>query len=535
MIAYLIKFILCSGFLYSFYKIFLERESMYKINRFYLMFSLIFALIAPLYKIEVPLTAQQTNISPELLAWIMNNPEFIEQQNGFNFGELLNIVYIIIGVLLLARFSYNLYELLFKVKTEERIEDHKITYILDLESEQPYSFWKYVFIPKKNINQIHQNLIDHEKAHCIQKHSFDIILIELFQIIFWFNPFIYFYKKSIKLNHEFLADEYVLKRNADLKMYQHQILDCIASQTPSLMASNFNFILTKKRLIMMTKHTSSRKVKILSFASFPFLLSAFVLFSQKSFAQEVEKRANKVEKALDKPLKSQADLIFGTQEKITLQDTLSAKKVQENQGRTVTKEELKNILKKNPTNKIILNDAGEIILNDTIKIKEIVSQKDLVPTILYDKNGNILKSINPDEISKVNVYKKEGFIEVYKKDSTKFKIYTKDLPNVNSNNIQKLTPITKNGIDYKSVKLVDGFAVYTDKNGIEHKIPNAKIEEIYLNQKGEKVKVLSLGSFKVSEEDKVTNKDKTLESTADKNPWKITIQPHNKKSKYQLN
>ena len=206
MIAYLIKFILCSGFLYSFYKIFLQRESMYKINRFYLMFSLIFALIAPLYKIQVPITAQETNISPELLAFLMKNPELLEAQNGFNFGDILNIIYIAIGLLLLARFVYNLYELMFKIKTEDKIEDKNITYILDHDSEQPYSFWNYIFIPKKQINQLHQNLIDHEKAHCIQKHSFDIVLIEVFQILFWFNPFLYFYKKSIKLNHEFLAD-----------------------------------------------------------------------------------------------------------------------------------------------------------------------------------------------------------------------------------------------------------------------------------------------------------------------------------------
>ncbi len=504
MIAYLIKFILCSGFLYSFYKIFLERESMYKINRFYLMFSLIFALIAPLYKIQVPITAQETNISPELLAFLMKNPELLEAQNGFNFGDILNIIYIAIGLLLLARFVYNLYELMFKIKTEDKIEDKNITYILDHDSEQPYSFWNYIFIPKKQINQLHQNLIDHEKAHCIQKHSFDIVLIEVFQILFWFNPFLYFYKKSIKLNHEFLADEYVLKRNNDLKMYQHQILDCIASQNPSLMASNFNFILTKKRLIMMTKNTSTRKAKILSFASLPFILSAFILFSQKSFAQEVEKNAQKVENALDKPVKSQADLIFGSENEtknlIKTKDTIKLIKNFDKPGKVMTKQELKEILKQNPTNKIILNDAGDIILNDSIKIKDIVLKKELIPTILYDHDGKILKQFKPSDIDKIFVNKKDGFIEIVTKDSAVVRILNQKLPKTRTYKTGKSVPLTLNGIDYKSVTLKDGYAIYTDKNGVEHKILNSEINQIYLSNKTDK-------------------KDR-------KNPWKITVQPH---------
>lgn len=487
MVAFFIKFILCSGFLYSFYKLFLERESMYKINRFYLLFSLIFSLIAPLYKIDLPITATETNISPELLAFLMQNPELLQQEKGINFGDILNVIYIFVGVIFLVRFIYNLYELMFKIKTEEKIKDQEITYILDLDSNQPYSFWKYIFIPKKQLKSLHQNLIDHEKAHCIQKHSLDILLIEIFQILFWFNPFIYFYKKSIKLNHEFLADEYVLKRNSDLKTYQHQILDCIATQNPSMMASNFNFILTKKRLLMMTKNTSKRKVKILSFASLPFILSAFVLFSQKSFAQEVEKKAQKVEQALEKPVQSQAEILLD--QATTLRDSLlktdQAKKTTPIE-KVITKDELKKILKSNPQNKIILNDAGDIILNDSIKIKDIVLKKNMVPTVLYGTDGKVLQKIDPKEIEKVFVRKSgdENFIEIIKKDSSIIKIFKseKDIPNIDKKVTTAKMPTVKNNITLKN-----GYSIYTDKNGVEHKIISSEIDKVYItnNKNGE--------------------------------------------------
>lgn len=478
MVAFFIKFILCSGFLYSFYKLFLERESMYKINRFYLLFSLIFSLIAPLYKIDLPITVTETNISPELLAFLMQNPELLQQEKGINFGDILTVIYILVGVIFLVRFIYNLYELMFKIKTEEKIKDQEITYILDLDSNQPYSFWKYIFIPKKQLKSLHQNLIDHEKAHCIQKHSLDILLIEIFQILFWFNPLIYFYKKSIKLNHEFLADEYVLKRNSDLKTYQHQILDCIATQNPSMMASNFNFILTKKRLLMMTKNTSKRKVKILSFASLPFILSAFVLFSQKSFAQEVEKKAQKVEQVLEKPVQSQAEILLG--QATTLRDSLlktDQVKTATPIEKVITKDELKTILKSNPQNKIILNDAGDIILNDSIKIKDIVLKKELVPTILYGTDGKVLQKIDPKEIEKVFVKSNEGLIEIIKKDSSIIKIFNseKDIPNIDKKVKTAKMPTLKNNITLKN-----GYSIYTDKNGVEHKIISSEIDKVYL-------------------------------------------------------
>jgi len=367
---------------------------------------------------------------------------------------------------------------MFKIKTEEKIKDQEITYILDLDSNQPYSFWKYIFIPKKQLKSLHQNLIDHEKAHCIQKHSLDILLIEIFQILFWFNPFIYFYKKSIKLNHEFLADEYVLQRNSDLKTYQHQILDCIATQNPSMMASNFNFILTKKRLLMMTKNTSKRKVKILSFASLPFILSAFVLFSQKSFAQEVEKKAQKVEQVLEKPVQSQAEILLG--QATTLRDSLlktDQVKTATPIEKVITKDELKTILKSNPQNKIILNDAGDIILNDSIKIKDIVLKKELVPTILYGTDGKVLQKIDPKEIEKVFVKSNEGLIEIIKKDSSIIKIFNseKDIPNIDKKVKTAKMPTLKNNITLKN-----GYSIYTDKNGVEHKIISSEIDKVYL-------------------------------------------------------
>ena len=67
-------------------------------------------------------------------------------------------------------------------------------------------------------------LIAHEKAHLDQKHTLDVLFVEILQIVFWFNPLLLFYKRAIKLNHEFLADQAVNAQFQSVKNYQNLLL-----------------------------------------------------------------------------------------------------------------------------------------------------------------------------------------------------------------------------------------------------------------------------------------------------------------------
>jgi beta-lactamase regulating signal transducer with metallopeptidase domain len=85
------------------------------------------------------------------------------------------------------------------------------------------------------------------------KHSLDILLIETLKVLFWFNPIFIFYKKAIQLNHEFLADEKVVKSHNDVPFYQNLLISKANANPTYYLASNLNYSVTKKRLIMMTK------------------------------------------------------------------------------------------------------------------------------------------------------------------------------------------------------------------------------------------------------------------------------------------
>ena len=60
MITYLLKSASCLALLLVFYHLVLEREKMHNFNRFYLLGSVLFSFLAPLFIIYITVPAQET-------------------------------------------------------------------------------------------------------------------------------------------------------------------------------------------------------------------------------------------------------------------------------------------------------------------------------------------------------------------------------------------------------------------------------------------------------------------------------------------
>jgi hypothetical protein len=205
--------------------------------------------------------------------------------SSFKILWLLQTIYITIVLLLSIRFITNIHRLSMYRKNNPSIIINGINIVMTNQKTLPYSFLNSVFLNKFEYEnrKVSNEILTHEYAHIRQNHSLDVILLEVIQIFFWYNPLILFYKKAIKLNHEYLADSYVLKLNNDLIEYQKQLIDIEFRNKSTYLASNFNHLLTKKRLIMMTKNkTKSIGYKI---ALVPFL--ALFLFNFMSCSKDI--------------------------------------------------------------------------------------------------------------------------------------------------------------------------------------------------------------------------------------------------------
>ncbi len=121
-----------------------------------------------------------------------------------------------------------------------------------------FSFRRRILISRHDFDTNAEAILTHELSHIRQGHFYDLMLMEMVKIIYWFNPLIYRMGRDLKDIHEFQADEYTLKTGVDATKYQLLIIQkCIGHQSFAL-ANSFNHCQIKKRITMMNKSKTSK-------------------------------------------------------------------------------------------------------------------------------------------------------------------------------------------------------------------------------------------------------------------------------------
>ena len=277
MILFIIKSMLCMSFLYVIYKLFFEDSKTHQFNRFYLLGILVVSIGIP----NLSIVFENATLANENMLVDLTSNTWSKYANYFF------VVYIIVSLVMLYRLLNGLDSIMSKVRRYPNYDYKGNTIILIKEQQLPHSFLNYVFLNEDDYNngKIQNELLTHEIAHIRQQHSLDIIIVELFHIVFWFNPLVYFIKKSIRLNHEFLADEVVLNEHGNRVKYQ-EILIAVSSNSQPMLASHINYGLTKKRFIMMASKTSKLRAIIAKLALVPIIVLSIFLFGDTSQSEE---------------------------------------------------------------------------------------------------------------------------------------------------------------------------------------------------------------------------------------------------------
>ena len=297
MIDFLLKSTISLTVFLGFYHLVLEREKMHQFNRFYLLFSIVISFAIPFLTFEiikiVPVVQNFEPLNTVITSAVI--PENEIQGTSLPIEENINFIpyilwslYGIISFLLLLRFWKNIWKLISKSKSNPIVKYKNANLVLVDEKTLPHTFLNSIFINFDDYNNrnIEDELYTHELVHVTQKHTLDILFIEFLKVIFWFNPLFIFYKKAIQLNHEFLADEEIVKTYNNVPFYQNLLLQKGNGNQTIYLASNLNYLVTKKRLIMMTKSTSQKIALLKKVAIVPILAGLIYFFCIEVVAQE---------------------------------------------------------------------------------------------------------------------------------------------------------------------------------------------------------------------------------------------------------
>ncbi|MFO7657751.1 MAG: GldM family protein, partial [Bacteroidales bacterium] len=287
------KYILIStislSIFYLIYVLIFRKEGNFRQMRFFLLGSLVMALLIPLsnYSINLNFSIKRDNdktagieseenqentlISDE---YKMNELAQITSSGSKNFKinwlELLKGLYIFIALGLLARILVQIVIMVQQYFVSDKISSGNYIYVYNSRFKNTFSFFNLIFINSDNFaDNDSKEIILHEKIHASQFHSFDIIAIELLSAVMWFNPVVWLMRKEIQLVHEYLADEGALSTGIDKLRYQALLINQITEERLICLSSSFNHSLIKKRMIMITKSNFNSKTKLKILALIP--------------------------------------------------------------------------------------------------------------------------------------------------------------------------------------------------------------------------------------------------------------------------
>lgn len=287
---YILKSAACMAIFLLFYKLLLEQESMHVFKRYFLLGAVAASFIVPaivLLEYTVPrIYPEQTTLGSNIItsSQISHIPTDLEV---INWSTLLWTIYFV-GLLGFGlRFAKHLIQIIKRIKINPKLKTPYNIKVLLKEKLPPHTFFSYIFLNKNKFeaNAIPKAVLIHEEIHAQQYHSFDVLLIELVQVIFWFNPLVYLFKKSIKLNHEFLADSAVLKSGLEKSAYQKLLLAFSSNAAEPKLANAITYSSIKKRFKVMKKRTSKQSIVFRSVLLLPLVTLLLVGFSERKFVE----------------------------------------------------------------------------------------------------------------------------------------------------------------------------------------------------------------------------------------------------------
>ena len=222
---------------YLFYLLLLKQETFFLLNRIYLLSSLCLSMVIPLLDLSQLLGLPKMELMVATLSMIGDKAPVIAAQKELDWLPVVYWIGVISTPLLLL---IKLFGVGRRMKLQEK--------------GSAFSFWKRKVIDNKLAN--FRTIDANEDVHIKQLHTLDILLIEIIRVFFWFNPLIYGYRNSLKLIHEYLADEHAANFAESKKQYAMVLFLQNFKAGPDLANTFYNPSLLKARVKMLQRKKS---------------------------------------------------------------------------------------------------------------------------------------------------------------------------------------------------------------------------------------------------------------------------------------
>ncbi len=257
---------------YVIYEAFLRKETTFALNRFYLVAAAGLSFAVPLLRLTSPFftaTAPGPEPIPSSIVPLLagsSGPSsglaglaagWAGSAFPLSVGDILLFVYAAGVAVCVVRRARLLVRLGGFVRRGPVVRTDGLKVVSIVEDLSPFSFLGYVFLNETTIEPRERDrILAHECVHVRERHTLDVLLMELASTLQWFNPLVWPYRKRLQETHEYLADAAVVAQGCGQAEYQLLLLERHVGAGAFELANNLRQSQIKRRILMLSKSRS---------------------------------------------------------------------------------------------------------------------------------------------------------------------------------------------------------------------------------------------------------------------------------------
>ena len=260
-LTYDLKVAVLIAVFYMFYRLLLSRETFHRVNRMVLLATAIASFILPFCVITLHKTVVMSG-GGGMVVFDQFGPvvaEIAEPQTplwqtlavvAFFVGLIVTLGHTVVGILKVCRFIGH--------SEPHRQADGAVICVTESDVS-PFSWMNYIVLSRNDYEAQDAFILAHERGHVRLHHSVDVLLVDIFTALQWFNPAMWMLRQDLRAIHEYEADAAVLSQGFNMRQYQYLLIQKAVSDCGYSVANGISHSTLKNRIHMMLNNKKTNR------------------------------------------------------------------------------------------------------------------------------------------------------------------------------------------------------------------------------------------------------------------------------------
>ena len=268
---------------YMCYRLLLARETFHRVNRVVLLLTALLSFVLPLCIITLHTTVhipapQPTIEAGAMTATLADDDGLLPAITIQRLTMAAMMVYLAGVAAVLGRLAFNIFKVWRLIRHSQlHPQDDGTVVAVTTHNVAPFSWMRYIVLNRDDYEAQNTSILAHERGHIRQRHSLDLLLVDLLAAWQWFNPAIWMLRQDLCAIHEYEADQAVLSQGINMRQYQYLLIRKAAVHGGYYVVNGISHSTLKNRINMMLHKKSSKASLLKVLAMVPIVGAAIAL------------------------------------------------------------------------------------------------------------------------------------------------------------------------------------------------------------------------------------------------------------------